>query len=119
MSQPNALTILTPALRACARLGFLLLLTGACAGSQRGSDLQCREEEGRQRCVTTGGAGEALVTGAAAGALWGAEGCKIAGCQPPLECNYETERCQPMRCGEDLRDCPPGYHCEMKTRTCR
>jgi hypothetical protein len=101
-------------------LGFVLLVVCACGGSQHGSELVCKEEEGRQRCVTTGGPGEALVTGAAAAAMWGAGGgCKIAGCQPPLECNQETERCQPMRCGEDLRGCPPAYYCDLKTRSCR
>jgi hypothetical protein len=97
------------------------LIVCACGGAGgHDAELMCREEEGQQRCVTTGGPGQALVTGGAAAALWGAGGgCKIAGCQPPLECNLDTGLCQPMRCGEDLRECPPAYHCDMKTRTCK
>lgn len=103
-------------------LGLLGLAAslGSCGPGGYDAETICREEEGQQRCVTTGGPGQALVTGAAAGALWGAGGgCKIAGCQPPLECNHETELCQPMRCGEDLRRCPPAYHCDLGTRTCK
>jgi hypothetical protein len=101
-------------------VSLLASVSSACGAGGYDAETVCREEEGRQRCVTTGGPGQAVVTGAAAGALWGAGGgCKIAGCQPPLECNQDTERCQPMRCGEDLRRCPPAYHCDLKTRTCK
>lgn len=106
----------------CRTLALALQLFIVGCGGSGGYDAEthCREEEGQQRCVTTGGPGQALFTGAAAGALWAsAGGCRIAGCQPPLECNPVTELCQPMRCGEDLRRCPPAYQCDMKTRTCR
>lgn len=107
----------------CSQLGLvslMLVVLCGCGGQQHGSNLACKEEEGRERCVTTGGPGEAIVTGAAAGAMWAtAGGCKIAGCPVPLECNPETELCQAIRCGETLRRCPDGLECNTKTRTCR
>lgn len=97
-----------------------LVLACVCSLCCGGTQLVCREQGAREQCVTTGGPEAAIVTGAAAGAIWAtAGGCKVAGCQPPLECNLDTELCQPMRCGEDLGGCPPAYHCDSKTRTCR
>jgi hypothetical protein len=71
-------------------------------------------------CVETGGAGEAAVTAAAAGALWVAnDGCATAGCRPPLVCNTASGFCEYAHCGESTLACPPGTHCDSNTWTCR
>jgi hypothetical protein len=84
------------------------------------SQLNCKNVEGREQCVQSGGAGEGAVTGAAAGALWlGGGGCAIAGCRPPMTCNQQTGFCEHLTCGEGSGRCPDGTRCDSQTHTCR
>jgi len=69
-------------------------------------------------CAVSGGAPEAAVTAAAAGAVWVAGGgCAVAGCKYPMVCNEGSGLCEHPRCGEH-RDCPAGMRCDQTTQVC-
>ena len=71
-------------------------------------------------CVVTGGASEAIVTAAAASALWvGGGGCAIAGCRYPFVCNTGSGLCEHLRCDENRSTFPTGTSCDSLTYTCR
>jgi len=82
------------------------------------SQLYCDNTSPTSTCVQGGGAPEAAITAAAAGAVWvGGGGCAVAGCQYPLVCNEGTGLCEHPHCGEH-RDCPGGMRCNHETATC-
>jgi hypothetical protein len=98
-------------------MGLLACGVSACGG---GGNMICRRDPqtGFERCDAENNYGEAVVTGAIAGGLWAAEGCKINGCEPPYRCNAETERCERPTCGTDT-DCPVGYMCDLESSLCK
>lgn len=94
---------------------LVVLVATACV-----SQFQCKEVEGQEKCVATGGPKEAIGSGAAAGALWVAGGgCAVAGCHPPMYCNRKTGFCEHLTCGEGSGGCPDGLSCDSRTHTCR
>ncbi len=105
---------------ACSRRALIASFSALTLSMGCTSQLNCKHVEGRERCVQSGGSGEAAVTGAAAGALWlGGGGCAIAGCRPPMTCNQQTGLCEHLRCGEGAGRCPDGTRCDSQTHTCR
>jgi hypothetical protein len=113
---PRVGTPIARAIIVCVRSLIALLALGFWAGCT--SQLYCDNTSPTSPCVRAGGAPEAAITAAAAGAVWVAGGgCAVAGCQHPLVCNEGTGLCEHPRCGEH-RDCPSGMRCDHQTSTC-
>ncbi len=92
-----------------------LVAAGACVSS-----VECRDSVdigAGHECVARGGPAEAVGTAAAAGAVWGAVGCRVNGCRPPYVCDDASGFCEPPHCSEG-NPCPPGYDCDYDEGRC-
>jgi hypothetical protein len=84
----------------------------ACAGPQAPGP-------GLNPATNTGNAGGAVVTAAAATALWAAGGgCKLQGCPYGSYCNEKTGFCDVRKCS-DASGCPNGTVCNEGLDRCQ
>lgn len=116
--------------RAAATLLLGLLLSSACGannlytcdpgdpGSQRRCELPDDPQNPRTGpTMSTSSPGTAAVVAGAAAVTWGAVGCQVNGCEPPLICDPGTKLCTRPHCAAD-GDCGEGRHCNPDTRMC-
>lgn len=87
-------------------------------GSQRRCDMPDNPSNPpRGPAMSTDSPGTAAVVTGAAAVTWGAVGCQVNGCEPPLVCDPDTKRCKRPACSHD-GDCGEGGHCDPGSRLC-